>query len=199
MDAYQLLIQRARERRDGIISAARDEYHRTLLDIEALRSSLGDKGHRGPGVTVIESQTIPAMMQAVMPKDRPFTLKEILVALRETHPKRQFRMQMIRSLLQRLANQGVILRLHKTDPILWAVAERDPSKNGYAEVSIPDACELILRECGPLAMTQLVVELQGRGFRADSNSRVLMDSIRRAFGHYKGRFERGRDGRWVVS
>ena len=69
----------------------------------------------------------------------------------------------------------------------------------FSALTLLEAAERVLLEGRPLRMTELTIELQRRGCRAGDNPRKLAIAIRSAFYYHKGRFVRGRDGRWGVA
>jgi hypothetical protein len=51
----------------------------------------------------------------------------------------------------------------------------------------------------PLTAAEIVVNLKERGYRADTDLRVLLRTLRYAFKRNRERFTRGDGGQWTVS
>jgi hypothetical protein len=198
MDAINILRQQAAQKRDEAIKVARDEHRQTLRLIDELAMQLFHetqptrRGHE-------RKRPIIDLIVDYMPKDRPFAIRELLAKLRKVDPKRIFHEPTFRTLFKRLIDQGRIRKVSKGDRgfILWAASECPESDQGpLATVSISNAMESVLRELGPLKPVEIVLAVQERGYRPDSNRRVLLGTLSTAFKRNSDRFQQLDDGRW---
>lgn len=87
-----------------------------------------------------------------------------------------------------------IRRLSQT---LNKVARRRRSRPGLKVPSVASLAELILRECGPMTLVEIVVEIRERGLR-DDEPHALVRNLRASLRHHVGTF--WQDGeRWRVA
>jgi hypothetical protein len=197
MNAIKILRDQAAKKRDDAIKAARDEYHDTIRHIDELGQRLF---HVAPVRRGKERQRrIVDLIVEMMPKDRPFSIREVLASIREAEPKRQFHEPTIRTLFKRLIDQGVVRKVRKGDRgfILWAAAECPIEDHGpLASVSIADAVEYVLHERGPLRPVEVVLAVQEFGYRPDADKRALLGTLAQAYKRNKHRFAIGDDGKW---
>ena len=68
----------------------------------------------------------------------------------------------------------------------------------FCELTTIAAAERVLRERGPLRITEIVVEVQERGHRAGDDPRRLVPAIRAAFRYHSEKIRKGLDGRWAT-
>jgi hypothetical protein len=114
MEAFTELRKLARDRRDRIISKARDEYAESLTRISALEQDLLG---RDPST----HRTIASCINRVLPSDRPFTTVDILAGLEALDPGRVWLKRSVDSHICRLRDRGIVKRLRKakgTEPAL---------------------------------------------------------------------------------
>jgi hypothetical protein len=142
---------------------------------------------------------ILARVIEVMPKDKPFTLADVVALLRASEPGREFKTESVRSYLCRLHKRGQVTRLHKThhNQTLWAPA--DAPDNPFAQTPLADMAEQLIRERGPMSTTELVLAAQEIGYRTDVSPYTLRRSFRDAFRAAYLRFERDGKGKWEIS
>ena len=108
MDAFQTLRRQAAEKRDSIIRAARAEFAEAKKRINALRSQLGASAEDPPPV---KSRRIADLIAEVMPQGHTFTIGELSELLVKAEPGRRFTQSTVRTLCQRMADDGAIRRV----------------------------------------------------------------------------------------
>jgi hypothetical protein len=197
MDALEQLRKQAAQKRDEAIQAARDEYQRNLRTISELGLRLGHKIKTFRGTPA--KRIICDLILDYMPKDRPFSHREIVATLRKAAPGRQFQEPTIRTMFKKLADDGKVRRIRKGDHgfMLWAAPDCPVEDQGpMASMSLPEAAEYVLKDRGPLRSVEIVLAVQELGYRADSDQRTMMSGVSQALKRYKDRFRLGADGRW---
>lgn len=116
------------------------------------------------------------------------------------NPGRSIALPSVRSEFTKLIDRGIIRRVRKAANgcVLWAAAECEVVEEPIMAMTIPNAIAAILEERGPLTSAEIVVGLKERGYRPETEPRVLLISVRDAFKRNRGRFARADDGRWSV-
>jgi hypothetical protein len=198
MDPFKILRQQAATKRDAAVKAARAEYRNSCRLIDELAQSLPVK----PATVRRRNgrQPIIELIADVMPKDKAFTIRDIMEGLRLAHPLREFHEPTVRTFFSRLIEQGMIRKLRKGDRgfILWAAAGSQLADDGpLSALSIADATETVLRSRGPLKATELVVAIQEQGYRSGANPRKLLNSLKQAYKRNGHRFAIAADGKWA--
>jgi hypothetical protein len=196
MDAIKHLRTRLAARRDEAIKKARADFKHGCRLLDQLDQSLGQetparqprKGH----------QSNVALIAEVMPKDRTFTIQDILGLLERSCPGRKFPAPTIRAEFRNLIDRGIIRRIRKTSGgiVHWAASECEVIDEPIAAMTMADAAEVVLSEMGPLTSAEIIVNLKERGYRPDDDPRVLLTSLREAIKRNAKRFSRDEDGKW---
>lgn len=68
----------------------------------------------------------------------------------------------------------------------------------FSEMTAPTAAEIVLREQGPLALVELVLELQRRGFRSQDTPQRVAHAVSQSMRYHGELFRRDEKGRWAV-
>lgn len=198
MDLISELKKQARDRRNQAIDLARAEYRQSLEQIDQLRRGLGLGYQR---VSRSKSKPLQDLIVDLIPKDRAFTVNEMVLMMRKRHPLRNFNVPTIRTIVPKLAEGGIIRRVSRDERgcVLWASVSAKIKTTPLAAMSLTGAAELLLQERGPLRLMELVILLQQAGFRPKADPRRLIQSLRWANSRYPGRFTEGDNGRWAVT
>lgn len=198
MDAFEALRKQAREKRNEAISLARAEYRQSIQQIDELQRGLGC-GYRR--VSRSKTQPLQDLMLELIPKDRPFTVNDMVGWMKAKHPLRNFNTPTIRAIIPHLSERGVIHRVGRDAKgcVLWAAVGSKVKVSPYAAMPLTEVAEVILKERGPMRLVELVLAMQQAGFRKDADPRRLMQSLRWANKRYAGRFQVGEDGRWEMA
>lgn len=69
--------------------------------------------------------------------------------------------------------------------------------SNYAILTTIRAAELVLRDCGPMRLVELTLEVQRRGCRAGDDPASVQRAIRASLGYNRGKFVRDGD-QWRV-
>ena len=197
MDAFKTLRREAAEKRDRAIANARQDFDETIVQIEELEKSLQE-----PVVFHRHKLPIVALIREVMPRDREFVLDELIGLMRAADTSRKYQKASVSAMLRRLCNEGEVTRTQKgggSRAVKYIAAEcvRPPYEfEGMSQVGI---AELILREKGePMTMTAIVVEMFERGFRTESDKRVVSHSIEACMRKAPTRFRKAGD-KWCCT
>jgi hypothetical protein len=195
MDVYDQLMTLARRRRDADLEQVRADYRLAVRKIGELQFLLGNQP-QAPKPKL--SKPLLEVICDMMPKDRPFTFSEVIAAIAKAEPDRPLNESSIRTLLPRLADQGIIRRVGKNQAgrVEWAAAGTVTADNPYGAMALTEVAEIVLREHGPMTPAELVVNIRESGYRADADPRRMVASLRQSVRRYPGRFEVGDDGRW---
>jgi len=199
MDAIKLLRQRAADKRDKAVKAARDEFRKTARLLDELQDRVG-KPLEPPRRHKNQPRPIVELIASLIPKDRTFTLSDVLGLLQEAEPGRQFHVPTVRTLFPDLVKAGTIRKVRRAANgcVHWAAAECEVEDEPIAAMSIADAAAVVLEESGPLTAVEIVVSLKERGYRADADPRMLLRTLQYSFKRNRGRFVR--DGsRWATA
>jgi hypothetical protein len=197
MDAFISLRQQAADKRDAAIRIARNEFRATLRQIEQLRFTLGDAV---PAPRDFGAKTIPNIVLDSIPRDRTFTVEDALECLKQAEPTRQFNIGTLRTVLRDLYKQGQLKKVCRTlgGIVHWAHPDCPVAHGPIDALNIVDAARQVLEEAGPLSQAEIVVNLKERGYREDTDPRVLLRTLRYAFKRNREKFVRGEGGKWQV-
>jgi hypothetical protein len=186
MDSYEALRRQAVEKRDSIINAAKRDCRLTIRRIKELQRQMGPvvirrrkKSHK----------PIWVLIRDLIPKDRMFTIGDVVELMQEAEPDRSFNVPTINVEFRRLEKQGLVRRVRRVvGNVLWAATEANVPDTPYGAKPIADVAESVLRDRGPLTTAELSVAIQGRGFRSDLTPRQLYDSLLIALRRGRDRF-----------
>jgi hypothetical protein len=198
MDAYETLRREAADKLDKAILAARKEYRETVAAIDRLRVELG---HEKPKSGLRVDATFTDLVRENIPQDRPFTADDILYTVGAIAPNRRFKRGTLKSILHKLGDTGVIRRVAKDKQgyVLWAALACDIDAKPYEAMPMSDVIADVLHDKGPLRAPELVVAVQGLGYRADDDPTYLLRVVRKSLTNNPRRFQRAGDGRWNLA
>ncbi|MCI0379107.1 MAG: hypothetical protein L0215_15975 [Gemmataceae bacterium] len=196
MDAYETLRKQAAQKRDALIKAARAEFRQSLRRIRELQLQLGGTA---PKAIQTKPKPIIEMIADLAPRDRTFTLAEVVALLNQAEPNRKYHVPTIRTFFQRLEKQGMIRRVRRANGnVLWAAAGCRTPDTLYGAQSLTEVAADVLRASGPLRVAELLVAIRERGYRADADPHKLLTSLVSDLKRNPGRFRRDKAGRWSV-
>ena len=167
MSYFEQLRMAAIERRDMALAAARLEYQQSLAKIKQLERTFGAKRPKST------QRPMSALICQCLPRDRTFTIDELLGLLELAEPGRMFNPSSVRTYFHILERQGAVRRVRREGSrfILWAVKSYQTPTTRYGAMNMRQVCESLLREKGPLMVAELIVTMQSRGYRADADRR----------------------------
>jgi hypothetical protein len=196
-----MLQSRAAEKRDQAIADARREYRHDIEAVEALERRLPPIL---PPINTAPLGKVPSivdLIRALVPNDKPFTVTDMMHLLHDAHHGQKFHQPTVRTHTSRLCSQGHLRRLYKTGQMetLYVLAESAVTEGPVETKTLAEVTAEILAESSrPLKVTEIVVMMRARGYRADNVPGTLARAVRDMFKRYRGRFARGKDGRWAV-
>ena len=132
MDAYKLLQKQAAEKLVQVIQAARTEYRATCDKINSLRRELGDEPE--PGLRV--HKTAIDAVREYMPRDRPFSNREILETIVVAEPERHWNRGTVKAAVYKLADRKELRRIAKDAKrhILWVAFDHECETKPFAAI-----------------------------------------------------------------
>lgn len=202
MDPIRSLQSRAAQKRDHAIAEARRQYRKDIEAIDALSRQLP-----APPPPIDRSQplgkppTIMDLIKAVLPADKPFTVSDVMHLLHDAYHGQKFRHETVRTHTSKLCSRGHLRRLYKTGHMetMYVLADA-PVNDGPIETKglVQVAHDILSSASHPMKVSEIAARMKESGYRADNVPNTLMRAIRDMFKRYPGRFERGKDGRWVI-
>jgi hypothetical protein len=196
MNEFDYLREMAAKKRDRAIAAAREEYNVAVARIKDLKRSLGGLSRKASRRTL---RPVVESLESVLPRDRLFTVDEAYQLLNESDPKRYFHLPTVRQLFAVLNREGKVKRVRRAASLVyWAVAEYEEVESVYGARTLASIAEEVLREQGPMRAIEIVVYIQSRNYRTDTNPRVLTRSLSSTMSHFPETFKYGLDKRWSV-
>jgi len=197
MDPYEQLAADARAIRDKAMQSARAEYKVAIRRINNLRRQLTGEAPlanaRGDGSMI-------RRLIELLPTDSHFTITEATEAMHADSVGRHFAANSIRSAFAKLRMAGKVQRVgRRNGHVLWATPTAKVEVCPFGGATLADIAEQLLREHGPMRVSELVVEMKERGYRPDEKPGQTARNMLRALTRFSGRFERGEDGRWQTA
>jgi hypothetical protein len=193
MDAFEALRHQAAQKRDAIIKAARAEFWRTAQAITVLRYRLDRNTPKRSGP---KPKALMALLCETIPRDRLFTIAEVIELLAEADPERHIHVRTIRPYFQRMEKKGLVRPIRRgPNGIVWAAADCPVTPDPHGTRTLPEVAADTLREFGPLTAVELVLALQARGYRTDANPRTLYAAIKTSLRRNKQFRQDG--GKWT--
>jgi|GEM_PF-3955739 len=173
MDTIEKLKTQARELRDERIQQAKDDYEDTLREISELARK----------IAVIEGRAKPKikgilqMVRDVVPKNREFTLAEILNAVRNNHPDLDIKRLNVRNALSGMVRQCELRRTQHGTPKckspIFAHSEYDAPLRPFGDQTQTRLIEVILRdEARSMNVPEIIVEMMERGFPVEDMEKL---------------------------
>ena len=187
MDAYRRLLQDARNKRNNIIIKARQEYAQSVRKIKELAARL-DSTH-----TIVDAKPriILDVITDTMPRDRLFTLGELVELIRFANPNRVFATTGINTAFHRLIRRGDIVRVTRDDLgyVQYAAATYQAPPKAFGMMTTAEVIEMLLGERGPSRSAELMVLMQERGYKSTADPQQFLNAVKCALGRYPNRFK----------
>jgi hypothetical protein len=197
MDAYDLMRQEARAKRDRIIKAAREQYASEMADLRLLRRRI--TGERYP-LPPERCPTILDVVRRVMPRDRAFTLSEVIRLIQEDNPARRFRPASVRSLFQQLLGTGEVRRLSwERGEVLWGASDCPVEPDAFGCATFTDMTERVLADGKLMRPPEIVTALRTIGYRANLAPKDMHDSVIGSLKRNPAKFERVGKRQWRLA
>ncbi len=196
MDAYELLKKQAAEKLDKAITLARKEYRDTCDKINSLRRELGDEPE--PGLRV--RKTAIDAVREFMPRDRPFSNREVLEILQAAEPERHWNRGSVKAAVYTLADRKELRRIAKDDKghILWVTFDNDTAAPPYAVMPMSDVIAEVLEGSKGMKPAELVVAIQALGCRAEDDPGKVLRCVRKSLHANPRRFIRSEVSGWTI-
>jgi hypothetical protein len=186
MDPYRRLLEDARNKRNQIISKARQEYAQSVRKIKDLASRLDSKS------TLVDPKPkiIVDVIVETIPRDRLFRIAEVIDLVQRANPSRVFTITGLTCAFHKLIRRGDIVRITRDDAgyVLYAAATYQAPPTEFGMMTTAEVAELILGERGPLRSAELVVLMQERGYKSTADPQQLLNAVKLAIGRQPQRF-----------
>ena len=177
MNAFNQLCEHAREKRDKAIRIAKADYQRTLLRIADLEQEL-------EGAVAPTHRTASACIDAVMPKDREFTIDDIMSGLQALAPKRTWRRRTVDSYLYRLREKNIVRRRRKhskSRPAVYVLTNIEVEPLPFEDMTLGEAVAVVVAGADrELTQTEIVVKLLESGYQTDMEPKYLRNAVGQA-------------------
>ncbi len=168
----------ARRIRDKVIQSACNEYKRALA-----RISNGKSNRR---------ERLSTCVELVLPRDREFSILDVLAALEAMDPVRVWRKQTVNNQLSRLLDRGAIRRTRrhcgKDHPAIYACVGVDVPKRPFEDVSLRDVMAAVQGN-RTMNATELTVAIVEAGYETRMSRKALRDAVGAAM-RKGGRFKK---------
>jgi len=188
------------------IRLAQSQHEEVLLHIEGLEKGL-PHGIAEPELPSLrrtgpeKKAVLDLICDVLPPKNVPFTLKDVLQWLTTKFPDRAFKHASVRTLVQRLMTEGVIIRLQKGGGdrrATFMVAGSDVDVGPFGDLTHVDIAEQIIQERGcPLKAEAIVKEMLAKGFEPTGTPEEFASSLESTMRKNR-RFQKGETG-WTVT
>lgn len=174
MDVYDALRRQAEQRCNEICRDARRDCRQVIAWIKQLQKRL-----EPPVSTAAQKRRfMHDTLAELMPKDREFSLAEMMRLARDALPGRRINKDTLRSNFGYLESIGVAKRTRwHNRRVLWAVAGFDVPRTKFGVRTIVDVAAEVLRDSGPMNAVELLVTMRERGYRPDGDPRKMLGSL----------------------
>jgi hypothetical protein len=172
MDAYDILRQQARKRRDAAFDVSRHEYYAALKEIDRLQRALEGEAK------AFKVQTSAKLVRQAIPHDRLFTMPELIKAVKLAQPDRVIHDQTVRAYINTLKKAKEIRAVKRRGAYVFYAAwdyETPPDKFGAKPITL--VAIDILKDTGPLRMSELNAKIRETGYRNDVTPKKLLSIL----------------------
>jgi hypothetical protein len=171
---FTALRELARERRDREISAIREQYEQTLLQIATLEQDLLGKQSS-------KHKTISSCIESVIPREEPFSTVSVLAGLEALDPGRVWRKRSIDHHFTRLRERNIIKRIRRAtihEPALYVrVGASVAPPTPLADATLADVIRMVLTR--PMTTTEVMVAVVEAGYRSSMPKTQLRSHVGR--------------------
>jgi hypothetical protein len=144
--------------------------------------------------------TATEAIRQVMPRDRRFTLPELIPLAQAAMLPRQTPSSTIRKGLRLLEQYGEVRRAQRGayGCVQWEVCDGRQAELPLEAMRLPDVAAMLLELGGPMNLVELIIAMQRLGYRTEVRPQSLLHTLRWCLKGAPGRFVEGEDGRWRV-
>jgi competence protein ComEC len=171
-DEFHRIRLAAREKRDRAIVAAKIDYEATLAKIAELELIIREKPAKS-------TRKITAAIEQAMPKDRPFTIPDILDGLELLDPARVWRRDSVTCHMTNLRKRGLITRIKRAKtgtPAVYVLRGVKPPADPFRDMTLLDAIRTVLKR--PMTAMEIAIALKEAGY----TDYVRLSHLRKAVG-----------------
>jgi hypothetical protein len=184
---FAALRARAKANRNKVMDQARAQYAATLVQIATLEQALRDG-------RATRRRSITASIQSVIPREKPFSVNEIVARLEALDSKRVWGWKSVSNHLNLLVRRRILRRLehhHGSEPSRYARAKSNIPERPFEGVSLPKAIRIVLTK--PMNETEIAIRLREEGFPTTQSNRALVGHI---LAELRKGFREDKNGRW---
>lgn len=183
MNEFIELRSRAREKRDKAIKEAYAAYEASLTRIAELEQDL-------LGRDPVNTKSIAACIDSVLPTDRTFTTVDVMAALEALDPTRPWRKRSLDNRIAQLRRAGVVRRLKKSqnrNPAVYVRVGVSVESLPFEDKTLPEVIAEVLGDrC--LNRTELAVAMIEAGYQTTMKPRALSHAVGVELRQYQQRF-----------
>lgn len=194
MDPYEKLADDARQIRDRAMQSARSEYAVAIRRINDLRRQLTG------AAPLADARGDGSMIRRIVELLPPgaFTINDMIQAMHADSVGRHFAANSIRTSFSKLLSMGKVQRVgRRNGQVLWAAQGAKVEACPFGGATMAQIAEQLIRERGPMHITEMVVAMRERGYRPAEKPSQTSAVMRRAMTRFSGRFAKEKDGRWT--
>ncbi len=188
MNEFTKLRTLAREKRDKLLARVRAEYDSTLVQIAALERELLNR-------ELTKHKTLAECVAALMPSDRPFTVRDIMIGLEAMDDGRIWRRKSVDYHFSKLRELGVIRRIKRAsvhEPAQYVKGDLQAKAVPLDDMTLEQTMHKALTR--PMTSTELTVAVIEAGYQTAMKPNTLRSVVMRLL--RQGGFKRD-GGKWV--
>jgi hypothetical protein len=193
MNEFVSIRAKAKERYDGLLAKALQEYDRTLSQIDELEYNLFGRLRR--------RQAIAVTIESVIPADKEFSIDDVMAGLLATDDEgRVWNKNKVYAHIAKMRRKGLVrqTRRHSYNvPALYVRSNVETPERPFADVTLSEVVPIVLgdKQMTELELTVAVIEAGYESKRTRQKLREAIGSILRKEG---GRFKREGE-KWAVA
>jgi len=172
MNEFNSLRAKAAAKRDKIIAQVRADYVATLAAIAKLEADF-----LGKSASASRYRRCTEAVGSVVPQDRPFTVQDVIVALEELEPARNWRKGAVVHAIGRLIDKGVLKRVRRAARCEGAVYARSDLPMKIETRPIRQVIQDVLTR--PMTVLEITVAIEEAGYQSTMTPKALRDYVGR--------------------
>jgi len=190
MNHFQELKRIAAAKRDKAIRQARREYDETIQRIAELEGVLRNKPQRRRRNA--RKETLTDLIYRLLPDDKPVSVNDVCGLIRSEDPDRTFTVPTIRTILNRMKQEGQIKQVADAGGTRRALFALPDAKYNPAKTMTAWAREVIEANGGPMQAVEIMVAMTEAGYEMQAPPAESVKHLEREL-RKSARFDRAND------
>ena len=174
MNEFNALRTRARAKRDAAVAEAHKDCEATLLSIAKLEQDLlGKVSNR--------FRKTSAAIESVIPRDRSFTVHDLLAALEASAPGRTWELRSVNNQITRLRKRGIVQRLKRAtihEPAVYTREAEPAAVNALGDATLAEVIRAVVVR--PMNAPQIITAVLDAGYQTSMTRGALLRHVVRA-------------------